>query len=103
MGQKTLVIKSGVENALGKPGGELFLLPGRTVSIFDFKLDLTRNELSFEGMCSSIKNPHGRLLKIVVYFSEYNLRMCTRVRASEEDGWSNKIKRQHLPCSICYQ
>ena len=81
--QETLVIKSGVENTLGKPGGELFLLPGRAVSIFDFKLDLTSNLLSFEGMCSSIENPHGRLLKIVVYFSESYLEMCTQVMASE--------------------
>merc|ERR1711964_482689 len=47
--QGTLVIKSGVENNLDKLGGQLFLLPGRTVSIFDFKFDLKSKELQFHG------------------------------------------------------
>jgi len=91
--QETLVIKSGVENTLGKPGGELFLLPGRTVSIFDFKFDLKRNELSFDGMCSSSKEPLGRPLEIRLYFFENIVEMCTQVRpASEVNCGSYKIR-----------
>ena len=49
--QETLVIRSGEENLLGKLGGEFFMLPGRTVTIFDFKLNFVSKMLRFNGMC----------------------------------------------------
>ena len=67
---KTLVIKSGVENSLGKLGGELFMLPGRKVSIFDFRLDVETKMLRFNGMCSSSEEPRGRSLNIVLGFEK---------------------------------
>jgi len=69
---ETLVVKSGVENTLGKIGGQLFLLPGRSVTIFDYKLDLERKKLSFVGKCSSsTKRMSGRSVEIVLNFEDY--------------------------------
>ena len=69
--KETLIIKSGVENSLGQLGGGLFLLPGRTVFIFDFGLDFGTKTLRFNGMCSSKKDPRGRSLNIVLNFEKF--------------------------------
>ena len=69
--QETLVIKSGEENLLGKLGGEFFMLPGRTVTIFDFRLDFGTKRLIFNGMCSSSKDPHGSSLNIYLGFQTF--------------------------------
>ena len=69
--QETLVIKSGEENLLGKLGGEFFMLPGRTVTIFDFRLNFVTKLLRFNGMCSSSKDPHGSSLTIILGFQTF--------------------------------
>ena len=68
--QETVVIQSGVENSLSQLGGELFMLPGRTASIVDFRLDLGTKTLRFNGSCSSSKDPRGRSLTIVMHFGK---------------------------------
>ena len=69
--QENLVIKSGEENLLGKLGGEFFMLPGRTVTIFDFRLNFGTKTLRFNGMCSSSKDPHGSSLNIYLGFQTF--------------------------------
>ena len=68
--QETVVIQSGVENSLSQLGGELFMLPVRTASIVDFRLDLGTKTLRFNGSCSSSKDPRGRSLTIVMHFGK---------------------------------
>ena len=91
--QETLVIKPGVE--LGKLGGELFLLPGRKVSIFDFKLDLGTKTLRFHGMCSSSRDPRGRSLNIVLRFEKiHKMSMVVLCRTSDLPGTVTNIMSQ---------
>ena len=86
--QETLVIKSGVKNSLGKLGGKIFLLPGRTVTIYDFSFDLGRKTLSFDGMYSSIEDPRERLIKITLGCENENqMRMKMFCRVSNEGSW----------------
>jgi len=94
---KTLVVKFGVENTLGRIGGELFLLPGRrSVTIFDYKLDLERKKLSFVGKCaSSTKRVSGRCVEIVLHFDNYPEMMVETYREC-------KVRCCQL-CSYCYK
>merc|ERR1719206_293290 len=92
---KTLVIKSGVENSLGKLGGELFMLPGRKVSIFDFRLDFGTKRLKFNGMCSTSKDPRGRSLNIVLNFENIRkMLMGVLTRTLDRPGTISKFRLQ---------
>ena len=93
--QETLVIRSGEENSLGKVGGELFLLPGRAVSIFDFRLDFGTKRLKFNGMCSSRKDPRGRSLNIVLNFENIRkMLMGVLTRTLDRPGTISKFRLQ---------
>jgi hypothetical protein len=60
LNQETLRIRAGVENSLGREGGDIFCLPGRQVSIHHFRIDLDGRKVFFYGSCSSVKNSTGR-------------------------------------------
>merc|ERR1719420_2365955 len=93
--QETLVIKPGVENSLGKLGGELFLLPGRKVSIFDFRIDVGSKTLRFHGMCSSSRDPRGRSLNSVLRFEKiHKMAMVVLCRTSDLPGTVTNILSQ---------
>jgi len=68
--QGTLVVKAGMRNILGKLGGDIFRLEGRSVSIDDFNIDVHSPKLCFVGTCSSNKIPDGRPLKIELIFED---------------------------------
>jgi len=72
--QRTLVVKSGMKNALGKLGCDIFSLRGRSVSITDFNIDFHSHDygcpkLCFVGTCSN-DIPGERAVKIELNFEE---------------------------------
>ena len=71
--QPTLKIRGGGSNFLGLPGGQMFLFPGRKVTIDDFKIDLLGREVTFHGKCSSSKDSSGRTFKSSICFAPYSL------------------------------
>merc|ERR1711862_184329 len=52
--KESLLIKAGEKNKLGKLSTKQFMLPGREVYIYDFRIDLEKLELNLLGSCSSI-------------------------------------------------
>ena len=95
--QETLVIRSGEENLLGKLGGEFFMLPGRTVTIFDFRLNFGTKTLRFNGMCSSSKDPHGSSLNIYLGFQTFRkMEGDTLYQILDRSGTVSEFNRQAL-------
>ena len=66
--EELLQIKAGEEIKVGKVGSKLFLLPGKELTIFDYKIELKRKELSLQGSCLSIFDERALPLKIVLSF-----------------------------------
>ena len=54
--KESLLIKAGEKNKLGKLGTKQFMLPGREVYIYDFRIDLDKLELNLLGSCFSFVN-----------------------------------------------
>ena len=66
--EELLQIKAGEKNKVGKVGSKLFLLPGKELTIFDYKIELKRKKLSLLGSCLSIFDERALPLKIVLSF-----------------------------------
>ena len=91
--QDTLRIRAGVENTLGKPGGDLFLFPGRKVTIHNFSFDLDRSKITFFGTCSTAKSSSGRRFKsTLVFWSLNSMRMRSWVFMDEIGHYKEKTK-----------
>ena len=69
LNQETLRIRAGVENSLGKQGGDIFLFPGRRVNISDFKIDFDGRQVIFYGTCSTNKVVNRRQFRSTFGFS----------------------------------
>ena len=79
--EEFLQITAGDENKVGKVGSKLFLLPGKELTIFDYKIELERQKLILLGSCRSIFEDGPRVLplKIVLgFFMNFNTVYCDR-------------------------
>ena len=66
--EELLQITAGEQNKVGKVGSKLFLLPGRELTISDYRIDLRRKKLILLGSCLSIFEERVLPLKIVLSF-----------------------------------
>ena len=66
--EEAMVVRPGMVNEMGRAGGDLFCLPGREVTITDFRIDLDDGVgvLTFFGTCSSNRSENNRTLKIIL-------------------------------------
>ena len=94
--QPTLKIRGGGSNFFGLPGGQLFLFPGRKVTIDDFKINLLEKEVIFHGTCSSSEDSTGRKFKSSLFFSPDSLLVITLSRIFEEQNGKDKFSKMTL-------
>ena len=86
------LIKAGRRNKLGKLGTNQFMLPGREVFIYDFRIDLEKKEINLLGSCSSIvKDCYNHPLKINLCWypdddESASLRIETMLYSESEQG-----------------
>ena len=93
LNQQTIKIKAGAENSLGNLGGDLFLFPGRKVTIHNFSFDLDRSKITFFGTCSTAKSSSGRRFKsTLVFWSLNSMRMRSWVFTDEIGHYKEKTK-----------
>ena len=103
LNQETLRIRDGVEHQLGKLGGDLFLVPGRKVSISGYSIDWDRRKVIFRGKCSSSKTSTWRRFDSHLFFHSKDigrLYMSSYVYAEEETG--HRLKSRGLFNPGCF-
>jgi hypothetical protein len=100
LNQQTIKIKAGAENSLGNLGGDLFLFPGRKVSINDYRIDLEGRKVIFYGTFSSVKDVSGRQFKSTLLFSSTsNLLMMESKVSIKETGLDKEMARMFMKSS----
>ena len=96
LNQETLRIRDGAEQHLGKLGGDLFLVPGRKVSISGYSIDWDRRKVIFRGKCSSSKTSTWRRFDSRLSFHPQNqhcrLSMSSHVYTEEDTGHKWKLR-----------
>ena len=86
------LIMAGRKNKLGKLGTNQFMLPGREVFIYDFRIDLEKKEINLLGSCSSIvKDCDNHPLKINLCWypdddESASLRIETMLYSESDEG-----------------
>jgi hypothetical protein len=73
--EEAMVVRPGMVYRLGRAGGDIFCLPGREVTITDFRIDLDDGVvvLNFFGTSSSNESENDRTLKIKIStFPKFN-------------------------------
>jgi hypothetical protein len=86
LNQETLCIRTGVDNCLGNQGGDIFLFPGRQVTISDFSIDLDERKVFFYGTCSTNKTLNRRQFRSIYGFSSNSSRMLISSEVFGETG-----------------
>ena len=114
---ESLLVKSGVKKQIGNLGSKQFMLPGREVFIFYFRLDFANMVLSLYGSCSSIFNDsHPWKINLCLFPNDEksaSLRIETMLYSERERGvarifcqclsmWIQKLRSYTVFVSYAY-